>query len=177
MPIKRIMTGEHFMKATDLVLTKQGLRFYHRLIPCSVGRGGITLHKREGDGATPAGIHRITGIYYRPDRMLPPTAWAKPIRPFDLWSDDLNDPDYNHLVTSPHNYSHETMRRADRLYDIVLNTDWNWPVAKPGQGSAIFLHIWRKRRHPTEGCVAFSRQNLLWIIQRLSPKSRLIIRP
>jgi len=165
------------MSPADLVLTRQGVRFMGRLFPCSIGRGGISAAKREGDGTTPAGHHRIMGMYYRPDRMVCPTPWAVPIGPFDLWSDDGDDPAYNHLVTAPHRYSHESMRRADPLYDMVLVTDWNWPRAMPGKGSAIFLHIWRKPHHPTEGCIAFSRQNLLWIIKRLSPKSRLIIWP
>ena len=160
---------------TDLVLTKQGVRFQNRLMPCSIGRGGIRVDKREGDGATPVGAHRITGLYYRPDRMRPPVPWAVPIRLGDLWSDDVADPAYNQLVRRPHGFSFETMRRADPLYDMVLVTDWNRPVATAGKGSAIFLHIWRKPHHPTEGCVAFSRANLLWIIQRLTPDSRLIV--
>ncbi len=162
-------------KRADLVLTKQGVRFRNRLIPCSIGLGGITADKREGDGATPAGRHAITGLYFRPDRMRPPADWAVPILPGDLWSDDGSDPAYNHLVRKPHGYSHEHLRRADPLYDMVLTTGWNWPIATPGRGSAIFLHVWRKPHHPTEGCVAFSKQNLLWIITNLSANSRLIV--
>ncbi len=167
------------MSADDLVLTKQGIRFRNRLIPCAIGRGGISTDKHEGDGATPAGIHRIAGLYYRPDRMARPARRsvlrAVPIGAFDLWSDDVNDPKYNNLVRGPHKFSHEQMRRADPLYDVVLITDWNWPVATPGKGSAIFLHIWRKPRHPTEGCIAFSKQNLRWIIERIRPETRLIV--
>lgn len=159
----------------DLILTKQGMRFLNRLIPCSFGRGGIRVDKREGDGATPVGKHRIMGLYYRPDRMHAPVPWAVPIRLGDLWSDDVADPAYNHLVRTPHRFSHEAMRRADPLYDMVLITDWNYPHAMAHKGSAIFLHVWRKPHHPTEGCVAFSKPDLLWIIQRLTPQSRLII--
>ena len=159
----------------DLVLTRKGVRFQNRLIPCAIGRGGIRTNKREGDGATPVGQHKIMGLYYRPDRMAPPAGWAVPILPGDLWSDDVRDPAYNHLVRAPHPYSHEVMRRADPLYDIVLITDWNWPNAVPHMGSAIFLHIWRKPYHPTEGCVAFSKPNLLWIIKRLTTQSRLVV--
>lgn len=159
----------------DLRLTKLGVRFQNRLLPCSIGRGGVRRDKREGDGATPVGRHRIMGLYYRPDRMCAPVPWAMPILPGDLWSDDVADPAYNHLVRRPHAFNHETMRRADPLYDMVLITDWNWPIARPHKGSAIFLHVWRKPHHPTEGCVAFSRENLLWIIERLRPDSRLIV--
>ena len=57
------------MSPADLVLTPTGLRFAGRIWPCTIGRGGITTQKREGDGATPAGIHRITGMLFRPDRL------------------------------------------------------------------------------------------------------------
>ncbi|MDZ4093935.1 MAG: L,D-transpeptidase family protein [Paracoccaceae bacterium] len=167
------------MSRADIVVTPWGARFMGRPLPCSIGRGGISQHKREGDGATPAGIHRITGLLYRPDRLaaaaLP--VWARPIGPADLWSDDVNDPDYNHLIRAPHGHSHEKLRRADPLYDLILLTDWNWPQAKPGAGSAIFVHQWRKPRHPTAGCVAFAPGTLLWIARQLHPESRLVVKP
>ena len=144
------------VRLADMVLTRQGLRFLGRRFACSVGRGGISARKREGDGATPVGVHRIVGLMYRPDRMARPTDWAVPIRPSDGWSDDVGDADYNHLVRRPHGYSHERMMRADRLYDLVLLTDWNWPYSVKGRGSAIFLHRWRRPGYPTEGCVAFA---------------------
>ena len=78
-----------------MVLTRQGLRFRGRLFRCTIGRGGIRTDKREGDGATPTGTHRIVGMLYRPDRMARPTDWAVPIGPRDLWSDDPKHEDYN----------------------------------------------------------------------------------
>ncbi len=158
-----------------MLLTPRGLRFAGRLWPCSIGRGGLAVDKREGDGATPRGTHRITGLLYRPDRIARPAPWARPIRPGDLWSDDPGDPAYNSLVRAPHGASHEVLRRADRLYDLVLLTDWNWPEATPGRGSAIFLHRWRRPGYPTEGCLAFRPDHLRRIAARAAPGTRLII--
>lgn len=168
------------MKACDLVVTRWGARFLGRAFPCSIGRGGVVpaRAKREGDGASPAGTHRIVGLLYRPDR-LPRTAvpdWARPIGPNDLWSDDPRDPDYNLMLRAPHRWSHERLHRSDPLYDLILLTDWNWPYAVPGRGSAIFLHSWRRPRWPTAGCVAFARPDLLWIANRIRPETRLILR-
>ena len=164
------------MKPLDLVVTRWGARFMGRRFACSVGRGGITATKREGDGGTPVGTHRIVGMLYRPDRIAPPADWAVPISPGDLWSDDARDPDYNLMVRAPHPFGHERLTRADPQYDLVLITDWNWPDATPGKGSAIFIHTWRRPRHPTAGCVGFARKDLLWIAARLQPQSRLIVR-
>ena len=155
-------------------LTPSGLLAHGRRIPVSLGRGGIVAGaaKREGDGATPSGAWRIMGTLYRPDRIARPAPWARPIRPGDLWSDDSEDPAYNRPVRTPHPYSHETLRRADRLYDLVLLTDWNAEGA-PGQGSAIFIHRWRGPGHPTEGCIAMRPADLRWLAARTPPGTRL----
>ena len=61
-------------------------------------------------------------------------------------------------------------------HDLVLLTDWNWPKATPGKGSAIFLHRWRRPGYPTAGCVAFAPHHLRWIAERITPGTRLIVR-
>lgn len=166
------------MTPADLVVTPMGLRFLGRVFPCTVGRGGIVpaAAKREGDGATPTGEHRLVGMLYRPDRMARPADWALPIGPGDLWSDDSRDEDYNTWVRAPHGFSHEHLRRADPMYDLVIVTGWNWPDAEPGRGSAIFIHQWRRPGAPTEGCVALSRRDLHWIAARITPRTRLVVR-
>lgn len=164
------------MTPADLVVTPLSLRFRGRRFPARLGRGGIATDKREGDGATPRGTHRIVGMLYRPDRLARPVPWARPILPGDLWSDDPTDPDYNLMVRAPHAFGHERLRRPDPLYDLVLLTDWNWPRAKPGRGSAIFLHRHRGPGHPTAGCVALRPADLGWIAPRIRIETRLIVR-
>lgn len=161
--------------AGDLVLTRGGVRFGGRVYPCSIGRGGVRPDKREGDGATPVGVHRIVAMLYRPDRLARPADWARPIGPADLWSDASGEAGYNQMVRAPYPHSHERLGRADPLYDIVLVTDWNWPMAMPGKGSAIFLHQWRRAHYPTEGCIAFARGDLMRIAARIGPGARLIV--
>ena len=166
------------MTPFDLVVGRWGARFLNRRFPCTIGRGGIVAPhlKREGDGATPAGVHRFTGMLYRPDRLTPPADWALPFGPGDLWSDDPGDPDYNLMGQKPYVFGHERLTRPDPMYDLILTTDWNWPDAIPGRGSAIFVHTWRGPHHPTAGCVAFARAHLCWIAARLRHASRLVIR-
>lgn len=163
------------MSPADLVLTPLGLRFGGRTYPATLGRGGITSRKREGDGATPRGTHRIVGCLYRPDRMARPCDWAVPIRPGDLWCDDPAAPDYNMMVRAPFGFGHEVLRRADPMYDLILVTDWNWPYAVKGRGSAIFIHQWRRPGHPTAGCIALARRDLHAIVPRIRHGARLIV--
>ena len=164
------------MTPHDIVVSRWGARFMNRRFPCSTGRGGITSTKREGDGGSPAGTHRIVGMLYRPDRLTAPADWALPFGPPDLWSDDPKDDAYNTMVRAPHSFGHERLSRPDPLYDVILICDWNWPCATPGKGSAIFIHTWRKPRHPTAGCIGFARADLLWIAARIRHQTRLIIR-
>ena len=168
-------------RACDLVVGRWGARFLGQRFPCSVGRGGITTDKTEGDRATPVGRFRLVGGGYRADRRIRPFAGRGPfimrkIGPHNIWSDDPDDPDYNHgLFAYDHPYRHERLRRANRLYDVFVMTDHNWPDAVPGKGSAIFVHIWRGPRVPTAGCVAFRADHLDWIIRRWQPQGRLVV--
>ncbi len=161
----------------DIVVTPLGARFLGRRLPCTVGRGGVAQDKREGDGATPEGCHRLIAVFWRADRLPRPGPGARPIRAGDLWCDDPADPAYNSPVHDPGQISAETLRRADPLYDVVIASDWNWPARIPGRGSAIFLHAWRRPGFPTAGCVAFARPDIRWIAENLRPETRLIVRP
>ncbi len=161
--------------AYDLVVSPRGLRFMGRYLPCTIGRNGITDDKKEGDLASPKGVHNIVDVLYRPDRIAQPSFHARPIRVGDLWSDASGQADYNHLVRAPYSYSHETLRRSDPVYDLVIVTDWNWPDAVAGKGSAIFIHQWRRPGYPTAGCVALRRADLYWVATNLRQQTRLII--
>lgn len=163
-------------RASDLVIGRWGARFLGRRFPCSIGRGGISADKREGDEATPVGRYRILGGMYRADRSARPQGAAlTPSGHRDIWSDDPADPAYNSLGRAGAcGFSHERMRRGDSLYDLVLFTDHNRP-AIAGRGSAIFVHLWKAPRNPTAGCVAFRRADLAWIWARWTPRSRLVI--
>ena len=158
----------------DLVLSRGGLRWRGRIIPCTIGRRGVTTAKHEGDGATPAGIWTVTGLWYRADRLAPPAPWARPIGPRDLWCDAPGDPSYNRHARAPLTASHERLRRADPIYDLILTTDWN-AAAVPGAGSAIFLHQWRRPGAPTAGCIAVARGDLLRLAAGAAPGSRMIV--
>ena len=60
--------------------------------------------------------------------------------------------------------------------DLVAVTDWNRHPVVAGRGSAIFLHVWRKARHPTAGCIAFRRGDLAWILARWTRRDRVVVR-
>ena len=138
----------------------------HRL-RAAIGRAGVTLHKQEGDGATPAGLMALRRVMYRADRLPVPAAAVprEPIGARDGWCDDPAQADYNRRVTLPHPGSAEELWRSDPLYDIVGVLDWNLSPVQPGGGSAIFLHVARPDLSPTDGCVALPLPDLLELLR------------
>lgn len=159
----------------DLVVGPWGARFRGRCFPCSIGRGGVCDSKREGDGATPAGRFKLRAVYARAGHAIRPA--DRLIGPQLRWSDDPDDPCYNAPFRAfASAFGHERMYRADPLYNVVAVLDHNWPDPLPGDGSAIFLHRWRKPRHPTEGCIAFDPRDLAWILSQWRPWFHVVIR-
>jgi L,D-peptidoglycan transpeptidase YkuD (ErfK/YbiS/YcfS/YnhG family) len=132
------------------------LRCGQLALPCALGRGGVTHLKREGDGCTPAGRHRIVSLIVRRDRLAgPPTLLpARAMRRNDGWCEDPRHGRYNYAIRLPSPAGHETMWRSDHLYDIVGVLDWNFRPRIRGRGSAIFLHLCRPGFGPTAGCIA-----------------------
>ena len=159
----------------DLILSPLGLRAGNKVFPCVIGKNGVSKLKKEGDGKTPIGKHQIVGMLYRPDRIEQPRKWALPIRPNHIWSDDVKDSNYNLMGTAPSSFSHERLFRPNNIYDLVIITNWNWPYAIKGRGSAIFIHSWKKEGKPTEGCIALSKSNLLKIAKYIDFGTQLIV--
>jgi L,D-peptidoglycan transpeptidase YkuD (ErfK/YbiS/YcfS/YnhG family) len=137
--------------ATVGMLAAGGMR-----VPCALGRAGIVRAKREGDGGTPVGVHRLVGVLYRADRVPRPVTRLPvvSIRRDDGWCDDPADRRYNRPVCLPCAASHERMWRKDGLYDLVVVLDYNLGTPIPDRGSAIFLHLAAPGLAPTAGCVA-----------------------
>lgn len=159
-------------RATRGVLRLGELRF-----PCSLGRAGASHLKREGDGASPRGAWQLRRLYYRADRLLPPRTGLRPlpIRAGQGWCETVGDRNYNRLVPIPYATAHETMRRADHLYDIVIETSHNERPRVQGHGSAVFFHLRRPDGGPTAGCIAVSLRDMRIILQHVGPKTRLKI--
>jgi L,D-peptidoglycan transpeptidase YkuD (ErfK/YbiS/YcfS/YnhG family) len=145
---------------------------------CATGRGGITSHKREGDGATPRGTFRLLAALYRPDR-LPRPITSLPLTAIDPdagWSDDPDDRNYNRAVRLPYTPHHENLWRKDHLYDVVVVLDYNIDPVTRGAGSAIFLHLAHEDFAPTSGCVVVTLSTMQRLLPRLSRDTVMEIR-
>jgi L,D-peptidoglycan transpeptidase YkuD (ErfK/YbiS/YcfS/YnhG family) len=146
-------------------------------LPCAIGRSGIAHLKREGDGATPAGRHRIVSLYVRRDRLPVPrtTLPLRVMQPHDGWCEDPAHGRYNCPIRLPSSAGHETMWRNDRLYDLVGVLDWNMRPRIRRRGSAIFLHLSRPGFQPTAGCIALTLGDLKRLLAVTGPRPEIHI--
>lgn len=113
---------------------------------------------------------RFLGLYLRGRRIEAGRTrfLGRKLRPDDGWCDAPADANYNRPVRLPYGPSHERMWRDDRLYDAVIVLDWNIGKRMRNRGSAIFLHIARPGYLPTEGCVAVSPRDMVWLLCHVS---------
>jgi L,D-peptidoglycan transpeptidase YkuD (ErfK/YbiS/YcfS/YnhG family) len=139
-------------------------RFQGETLRCALGKGGVVpaARKQEGDGATPAARLPLRRVLYRADRGPAPACAAavEPLAPEDGWCDDPADRAYNRPVRLPFDGRHESLWRADAVYDIIGILGWNDAPVERGRGSAIFLHLARADFSPTEGCIALAQPDM-----------------
>jgi L,D-peptidoglycan transpeptidase YkuD (ErfK/YbiS/YcfS/YnhG family) len=143
----------------------------------AVGRGGIRTDKLEGDGATPAGRFPLRRLWYRGDRIPPPTTGleTRAIDPADGWCSTPGHDDYNRPVALPHPGTVDPLWLEDGRCDLVVEVGYNDDPPVAGLGSAIFLHVAADDLRPTAGCVALERSDLLEVLRAVSTRTQLCV--
>jgi L,D-peptidoglycan transpeptidase YkuD (ErfK/YbiS/YcfS/YnhG family) len=146
-------------------------------VPVALGRTGLKADKREGDGGTPAGRFHPVRLWWRADRLPPPRTLLplRRIRPDDAWCEDPSDRRYNQAFRRSANEPGDRLRRADGLYDLIIELDHNTRPRVAGRGSAVFIHVARQELTPTQGCIALTRKDLLRLLPALSQKTRITV--
>jgi L,D-peptidoglycan transpeptidase YkuD (ErfK/YbiS/YcfS/YnhG family) len=146
-------------------------------LPVALGRGSIKANKREGDGGTPRGVFRLRRLWWRADKHARPATVlpSRRIAPDDGWCENPADRRYNRPVKlSPASHA-DRLRRADALYDFIVEIDHNTRPRITGRGSAVFIHAARAGFAPTAGCVALELNALRRLLPRLGPRTRIVV--
>ena len=129
--------------------------------------------KHEGDGRSPAGMFPLTfafGSKTRPVTQLPYTE----LQEFTECVDDVRSNHYNKVVDrmqvgSFDWKSSEKMLAVGEAYERGVFVAYNSYPPKPGDGSCIFLHIWKDANTGTSGCTAMKRPDLESLLAHLDP--------
>lgn len=153
--------------------------------PIVVGRSGLGLestvvytidgappYKKEGDGRAPAGMFPLTTTFGNADvdSKLPFTKLDE----FTECVDDTHSAFYNRIVNRMQvgNFdwkSSEKMFTVRPQYDLGVFVGYNSYPPVRGNGSCIFLHIWKDENTGTAGCTAMARENLERVVRWLDP--------
>ena len=170
-----------FFTRTKLYATeKRGGKWQMALQPfdAAIGRNGFAPvgEKREGDGRTPSGIYPLKMTFGYDETVKTKMPYRQTLAD-DLWIDDPNADDYNRWVKKleTHAASYEIMKRDDNLYKYGIIIEYNTDPVIKGNGSAIFLHVWKGEGIPTAGCVAVSEEDIIKILGWLDPAASPLI--
>ncbi len=153
--------------------------------PVVVGRNGlgwstdsapenVTDLKKEGDGRAPAGMFPLTFAFGRPERPNEVRLSYLKLEEYTECVDDMSSSHYNRLVDrlKVGNFDWKTsekMLEVGQEYDLGIFVAHNTYPVRAGDGSCIFLHIWKDPTTGTSGCTAMSRENLQRIMAWADP--------
>jgi len=149
------------------------LTFKNKKYKCSVEKFGITNRKKEGDLKTPAGYFKVLKCFYRADKIQKPLTKLKciKIKKNMGWCDDSRSKNYNKLIKLPSKFSYENLYRKDSIYDLILLLNYNYKPVRKNLGSAIFIHVSKKKIISTKGCIALQKKDLLEITNKITTKT------
>ena len=160
--------GESF----PIVVGRSGLGFDQTQL---AGLGGRVPFKKEGDGRSPAGTFPLTFAFGTRTQLDNAALPYTRLEEFTECVDDVKSHFYNKIVNRMQvgNFdwnSSEKMLAVGEQYGLGVFVAYNsYPPVK-GNGSCIFLHIWKDPNTGTSGCTAMERSNLEKIIGWLDPK-------
>jgi len=161
-----------------IIVRKSGHLIYKNLkYRCAIGKAGIKKKQKEGDNITPKGTFKITRVYYRSDRIKNISTSIKKIKINKNmgWCNDSKSPFYNREIKLPSKFSFEKLYRNDNLYDLLAVLNYNTNPVEKNKGSAIFIHIAKKRFKPTAGCIALQKKDLMNLMRVVKKNSKIKI--
>jgi L,D-peptidoglycan transpeptidase YkuD (ErfK/YbiS/YcfS/YnhG family) len=144
-----------------------------------LGRSGLSAHKREGDGATPAGTYRLGDTVYGIAPNPGVAGGYHRVVCGDWWDEDVRSPAYNtfqHVqcgVPPPFGGGSEALWRISPQYRYFAAIEYNAHPVVRGRGSAIFLHV--STEHATNGCVSLPEARLVRLLRWLRPSANPLI--
>ena len=160
-----------------ILINKKYLTLNNYKAKCALGKRGIGYKRKEGDLITPKGTYKVKYILYRKDRVRKIQTKIKKIaiRKDMGWCNDPKSKNYNKLIKLPYAYNFEKLFRKENNYDIILILNYNMNPVIKNKGSAIFIHIAKKKFKKTEGCIALKKIHLLKVIKRINKNTTIKI--
>lgn len=134
--------------------------------------------KHEGDGRSPAGVFGLLETFGFGEKG-PTSREYIPLTASTECVDDVKSQQYGHIVDRSRVpkvdwESSEKMRQIG-VYQLGMVVDYNVSKTVPGNGSCIFLHIWKGMGRGTAGCTAMPQENLEGLVQWVGHKQAALV--
>jgi L,D-peptidoglycan transpeptidase YkuD (ErfK/YbiS/YcfS/YnhG family) len=145
-------------------------------LPARLGRNGLRVNRREGDGTTPAGTFRIHPTMYGNEANPGVRFRYVRVRCGDWWDEDPSSRTYNRFVRTrcgsrpPFRVVSPGMWQERTAYPYLAVVEFNMRPTVPGSGSGIFLHA--QTGGPTAGCVSLRKGDLRRVLRWLRPGAK-----
>lgn len=154
-----------------------------------IGKNGVTNNKKEGDLCTPTGLYNLGFAFGIEDNNYNYPYYK--LNENIYWIDDKYSKYYNNwieLSNIKRDYPYEYMKSSNKIewksaehlikypveYELAIVIEYNINSPIPNKGSAIFLHI--KNKSTTSGCIATTKENLIYILKWLDKdKGKILI--
>ena len=153
--------------SNPIVVGSKGTGMGDGLMPLSIPDAPI---KKEGDMKSPAGFFSIGTAFGYADYKE--AAWINNpyIKATDtlICVDDPHSVHYNTLINSDNakgdynSFEHMLLKKEYYKWGLFINH--NSPKVIPGNGSCVFMHIWKNNHEGTAGCTAMTEADMLRIL-------------
>ena len=153
---------------------------YEKIFSCPavIGKNGAGKQS-EGDTKTPLGTWKIGEAYGINEDPGSRVKYTKVTDDMYWCATGKNGKNYNRLIYKSDNP--EAITEDDEhiidyptVYNYLLDLGYNLAGA-PYAGNAIFLHCWRGENSPTGGCVGISEENMIKVLQTITPDTTVTI--
>lgn len=169
--------GEHWQPTNEswrVTVGENGMAWGDGLIQNADAFG---RKKHERDGRAPSGLFSLGTAFgkYSPGQVDTQMPYRQAFSN-DYFVDDPNSPSYNQWKRlnpgdDPRRYFNhaEHMRINGPQYDLGVVVNHNMNPVVPGDGSAIFMHVWSRPGVGTAGCTAMAAPNMRRLMSWLDP--------
>ena len=134
--------------------------------------------KHEGDGRSPAGVFEI-GTAFGFDSTGPTARKYIPLTAATECVDDVKSEHYAHIVERNKvlkvDWNSSEKMRDIGVYKLGMVVNYNVAKTVPGNGSCIFLHIWKGPGRGTAGCTAMNEAALEELVKWIGAEKAALV--
>ncbi len=170
-------------KSIPVVVGKNGMAWAPNLLQPAYQLPHSDKKKQEGDGRSPIGVYDLgTAFGFASDAsLIPQMKWPYlALKSSSICVDDRTSHYYNQLIDSSTKADWNPKTTGEQMLTVIPQYTWGSVIHYNqnnvvGDGSCIFMHVWKGPDSVTAGCVAMDQDELVKILGWLDPEKKPVI--